>query len=433
MEEQQYFNTIIYHANCVDGYAARFVAERSLRKTLNEEQIAALKFIPCSYGNEPPTIENSSSAAVLILDFSFSAEFTDDLIKTCARVLIIDHHKTAEAALSKIPQKNKIFDMRRSAAALAWEYFNPGVDVPRFINLVEDRDLWKKSGIGADELHSYLMGVIGFEDVAPSDKSIFDTYSQLIANDSAVTDAIEHGRNINKYEMNQVRRIANYASINFVTIMIDKKPRYYFAAHVSSGVYQSDIGNELIQRHKNIDFSAVFGVSANTQKTLFSLRSANNEKDGRFDRADVSVIAAQYGGGGHRNASGCAIMAIVNTVGSDVKFDAHYLYETLDKLTYVDGWVYARLQHGRRNFARYLLQAPHTVVEGGPRNMAEVVLWRKIAEKGESPRVHSIGLISFSDTLVMTPDLTAVQSTIAAPVLKKMNDCIIFDTVAMHK
>lgn len=35
------------------------------------------------------------------------------------------------------------FDMDKSGAALAWEFFFPGKEAPRLIKFVEDQDLWR--------------------------------------------------------------------------------------------------------------------------------------------------------------------------------------------------------------------------------------------------------------------------------------------------
>jgi hypothetical protein len=36
-----------------------------------------------------------------------------------------------------------IFDMNRSGAGLAWDYFQPMTSRLRFIDYLEDRDLWR--------------------------------------------------------------------------------------------------------------------------------------------------------------------------------------------------------------------------------------------------------------------------------------------------
>ena len=38
---------------------------------------------------------------------------------------------------------NTLFDMNHSGARLSWDFFHPGKLPPKFINYIEDRDLWK--------------------------------------------------------------------------------------------------------------------------------------------------------------------------------------------------------------------------------------------------------------------------------------------------
>src|SRR5262249_41598557 len=38
---------------------------------------------------------------------------------------------------------NAFFDLNKSGARLAWEYFHPEKDTPELIEFIEDRDLWR--------------------------------------------------------------------------------------------------------------------------------------------------------------------------------------------------------------------------------------------------------------------------------------------------
>ena len=66
---------------------------------------------------------------------------------------------------------------------------------------------------------------------------------------------------------------------------------------VNSLVFQSEIGDELCKLYPDAPFAAVW-----CQKTE-SLQAWSLRSIGEFD---VSVVAAQFGGGGHRNAAGFA-------------------------------------------------------------------------------------------------------------------------------
>ena len=76
----------------------------------------------------------------------------------------------------------------------------------------------------------------------------------------------------------------------------------YKVAYVNSKLYRSDLGHQLLKKHTDCDFSAVYFYSGMFDKTQFSLRSLD-------DGADVSKIAESFktGGGGHKCAAGMSL------------------------------------------------------------------------------------------------------------------------------
>ena len=66
------------------------------------------------------------------------------MIEDAESLLVIDHHKTAQKELCDIPKKYQIFNMNKSGAVLAWEYFFPDEEVPLLFLYIQDRDIWTK-------------------------------------------------------------------------------------------------------------------------------------------------------------------------------------------------------------------------------------------------------------------------------------------------
>lgn len=50
---------------------------------------------------------------------------------------MLDHHKSTMLDLGHLP--NTFFDLNRSAATIAWNYFHPGKPMPLFLHYIEDR------------------------------------------------------------------------------------------------------------------------------------------------------------------------------------------------------------------------------------------------------------------------------------------------------
>lgn len=132
---------VIYHANCPDGFTAAWVAARALGE---------VELYPGEYGKEPP-YELARNRPVYIVDFSYPRDQLEKLRSAAGEngwhsveghpLMVIDHHKTAQAELAGLPYC--VFDMERSGAGLTWDYFHPNKPRPWVVDYVEDRDLWR--------------------------------------------------------------------------------------------------------------------------------------------------------------------------------------------------------------------------------------------------------------------------------------------------
>ena len=71
-----------------------------------------------STGSPPP--DGLQGQRVVIVDFSYGRETLEMMAGETDRILILDHHITAEKALAGLPYA--YFDMKKSGAVLAWEW-----------------------------------------------------------------------------------------------------------------------------------------------------------------------------------------------------------------------------------------------------------------------------------------------------------------------
>lgn len=131
---------IIYHGNCPDGFTAAWVAARHLGKA---------ELFVGTYGEDPP-YDLARGRYVYVVDFSYPRTKLEALKEAALELVVLDHHKTAEADLSGLPYCT--FDMNRSGAGLAWDYFHPGQPRPWVVDYVEDRDLWRFKLPNSEEL-----------------------------------------------------------------------------------------------------------------------------------------------------------------------------------------------------------------------------------------------------------------------------------------
>jgi oligoribonuclease NrnB/cAMP/cGMP phosphodiesterase (DHH superfamily) len=234
-----------------------------------------VEFFPGKYGQEPPDVKGAN---VIIVDFSYNRQTMDKIINDAVRVTILDHHKTAQADLEGIfdsePWVFGAFDMERSGAGLAWDYFHSNRR-PRLIDYIEDRDLWRFALPGSREYHAAVS----------SWPMTFETYDRLV--EVSLNDMIDVGEDILRVHMQQVNDMIGMTKRRMVigghNVPVANLPV----------TMCSDAGNIMC---KDEPFAAVYYDNSEGVR-CFSLRSTDAG-------LDVSEIAKLYGGGGHRNASG---------------------------------------------------------------------------------------------------------------------------------
>jgi len=270
--------TCIYHANCADGFGAAWV----VRKALGPD----VEFHAAHYGEPAPDVTGKN---VIIVDFSYKYDVLVALADKAASVLVIDHHKTAMADLADVPpaelhydahKKNStgklhaLFDMNRSGAGLAWDFFFPEQPRPPLINHIEDRDLWLFKLEGTREIMADLFSY-------PQD---FPTWDRLFADEInwIRLDGVAINRQHQKTVADLVRTTKRRMLIGGHDVPVANLP-FMFASDAGALMAEGEL------------FAASYFDTP--EGRTFSLRSTDAGMD-------VSEIAKQYGGGGHRNAAG---------------------------------------------------------------------------------------------------------------------------------
>lgn len=153
-------NKVIYHGGCADGWCAAWIAAKYMN--IGEENLIA-----ASYGSELPVDRLGSGDQVFIVDFSYPAEQLKQLCNRVAGVVVLDHHKTAQAELEGLnyPGLEVHFDMERSGARMTFDYFLcrwPDLSIPvemvldEISKYVQDRDLWQWKLEDSREVSAFL-------------------------------------------------------------------------------------------------------------------------------------------------------------------------------------------------------------------------------------------------------------------------------------
>ena len=131
---------ILYHGRrCPDGYGAALAAwlfyggQAEFRGLDHGEILKA------------DDLGELAGRAVYVLDFAFEPELMAEIESRVSKLVVLDHHKSAAEKLTGYQCRCGVvhFDMNKSGARLAWEFFQADKPVPGLIRFIEDRDIWK--------------------------------------------------------------------------------------------------------------------------------------------------------------------------------------------------------------------------------------------------------------------------------------------------
>jgi len=130
---------VLYHGrSCPDGFASALAAWLYYD---GKAEFLGLDHGDIKSVDDLPTL---SGRAVYILDFSFSPEILRGIEERATKLVMLDHHKSAAEKLTGFSCRCGVvhFDMSKSGARLAWEFFQSDKPVPDLVRFVEDRDIW---------------------------------------------------------------------------------------------------------------------------------------------------------------------------------------------------------------------------------------------------------------------------------------------------
>ena len=235
---------------------------------LEHGQITALHELPDLLGR-----------AVYILDFSFGRELLRAVEASAAQLVLLDHHKSAADGLQGFDCRCGLvyFDLKKSGARLAWDFFLPDTPLPDLVRHVEDRDLWTwqypQSAAFLAALDMEAFDFHRWHEIANFGEAELASY---VARGQAMADKF------NKLAAD-LTESARPVVLNGVSGLMVNVP----------GVFHSQIGNALSL--KSGTFALMWSVDRQGEVKI-GLRSQPG--------FDCIPLAASFGGGGHAQACG---------------------------------------------------------------------------------------------------------------------------------
>lgn len=292
---------VIYHGNCADGFGAAC----GVREKLGDEGV---EYHPGVYQQDPPDIKGKH---LIFVDFSYKPEVMQGLRGDALSILVLDHHKSAMESYEEFDFGNGywdmskwdkevtldryitalyqddcencpwgmyvLFDMSRSGAKIAWEFFNEGEERPILIDYIEDRDLWNFNLPMSRDISA---AVFSYE-------YDFDVWSELFC--QAPEDLAAMGATLERKHFKDIKELLKICEreveIGGYTVPVASLPY----------TMGSDAGHIMCE---NKPFAACYWDTKDAR--IFSLRSSDEGED-------VSIVAIGFGGGGHRNAAGFSV------------------------------------------------------------------------------------------------------------------------------
>lgn len=268
----------IYHKNCFDGICAAWV----ISKVYPDAEL-----MPMNYGDSLDWLTQgwnqgiySKKDRLIVVDFSFPRATMLSLRDMFDEMLVLDHHKTAQANCEGLDFC--VFDMKMSGAELVWWYYSQEgtlpAKTPRLVKYVADRDLWKFDLPDSAYINAYIQSF-------KMNIKEYELLYKVLENELDFQGAIIGGMSIERYKDAMVEAICKNAALDK-----DGIPT------VNTSILFSEVGHELCKMYPDKPYSRYYFDRLRDNTRQFGLRSI-----GDFD---VSEVAKTNGGGGHKNAAG---------------------------------------------------------------------------------------------------------------------------------
>lgn len=307
----------IYHSIDLDGQMSaaivklmyeRIIKERSELRKEDMSLVHTMDFIGYNYGQPIPDL--SSYGYVIMCDISFPEEemFKIYMQKEYGNFIWLDHHISAinislERDYEDTPGDR---DTNFAACELTWKYFFPKETMPEIVRLLGRYDCFGHKGTEEEQM------VLEFQYGARQCITDYiDAYEHLL--DCNIETILNRGHAIYQYLCTEAKQtykngfVINFTGdypINGVGLFYNGLVTYKFICINKERFNPINFG---IDYHKDgYDGCACFHIDS-TGTYCFSLYNDNG-------LVDCSLIAKQFGGGGHKGASGFRVKDVLKVI-----------------------------------------------------------------------------------------------------------------------
>jgi len=238
-----------------------------------------------NYNNNIPRSELQYYDTIIMVDISFPAEYMIYL-KDNKNVIWIDHHISAIKDSKEYGYDDMagIRNKKRAACRLTWEYFYPDKKLPRGIKYFAIYDIWNRKNE-----KRWNEKILPYQFAMREMASTIDELEwEFMRDKEVIKELIEMGNIILSYQKKQYDRIKYLA--HPVT----------FNGYKFLAINHSSATSMVLEDIFTNEYDAMMVYRYNGKKHNWNISMYTNEAND----IDLSVIAKQYGGGGHAKACG---------------------------------------------------------------------------------------------------------------------------------
>jgi len=300
---------VIFHNQDLDGWMSAAIVkywfkDRFQTKGLREQCDSfndTISFIGYNYGQPIPDL--SEYDKVIMCDISFSIEEMEKLRQNFQDKFIwIDHHISAIKATEE--RTNSFYeglrDTKFAACELTWKYFFPNEEIPEIVRLLGRYDCFGHKG--TTEEKKVLEFQYGARQCISNYEEAYNYLKQEILHNTPIKNCEReenpiykiwnNGKSIYQYLRTEAKQIySNGFEIYFEPEYIPRRRKF-----ICINKERFNPINFGIDYHKDgYDGAACFHYA----NGMWNFSIYNDD-----ELVDCSVIAKQYGGGGHKGASG---------------------------------------------------------------------------------------------------------------------------------
>jgi uncharacterized protein len=287
----------IYHSIDLDGWMSAAIVKHWFNQqeipNRKEEPINTLDFIGYNYGQPIPDL--SEYDKVIMCDISFPKEEMYKLWHIIdKKVIWIDHHISAINDNNNLVwnvKEHGLQDTKYSACELTWEYFFPDETIPEIVRLLGLYDSFRHKG--TDEETKVLEFQYGARQCISNYEEAYRELIDIICCNNTELKIWNKGKTIYEYLCTEAKQ--SYKN-GFEIWLHDTQQSGRHFKFICINKERFNPINFGIDYHKDgYDGAACFHYANGMYN--FSLYNDNG-------LVDCSVIAKQFGGGGHKGAAG---------------------------------------------------------------------------------------------------------------------------------